>query len=164
VDSEGNRLHSWRTLILPYLGQKNLYDQIDLTKPWDDPANLPLTATTIITYVCPSQPLQPGMTNYLAPTHPQGILADENATKISEITDGISSTILVVEVENSQAVYWMEPKDIDGTLFPGNIGAHPGGGHAAMADGSVTFFSNNVPPPTRNAMLTKDGKEALNAP
>lgn len=39
VDENGNRLHSWRTMILPYLEQKPLYDSIDLSKPWDDPAN-----------------------------------------------------------------------------------------------------------------------------
>src|SRR5687767_15769954 len=39
VDAAGKPLHSWRTLILPFSEQKALYDQIDLTKPWDDPAN-----------------------------------------------------------------------------------------------------------------------------
>ena len=39
VDAEGKPLHSWRTLILPYLEQQALYDKIDLSKPWDDPAN-----------------------------------------------------------------------------------------------------------------------------
>ncbi|MEL7264459.1 MAG: DUF1559 domain-containing protein [Planctomycetota bacterium] len=39
VDANGNRLHSWRTLILPYVEQQPLYDRIDLTKPWDDPAH-----------------------------------------------------------------------------------------------------------------------------
>lgn len=29
ADEQGNRLHSWRTLILPYLGYGDLYSQID---------------------------------------------------------------------------------------------------------------------------------------
>src|SRR5262245_5872973 len=35
VDRYGNPLHSWRTLILPYLDQQALYNSIDLSKAWD---------------------------------------------------------------------------------------------------------------------------------
>jgi Protein of unknown function (DUF1559) len=35
----GQSLHSWQTVLLPYLEQDTLYKQIDLTKPWNDPAN-----------------------------------------------------------------------------------------------------------------------------
>ncbi len=34
------KMHSWRVLILPYLDEKDLYAQYDLTKPWDDPQNM----------------------------------------------------------------------------------------------------------------------------
>ncbi len=40
VDAQGNRLHSWRTLLLPYLEENELYKKIDLSKPWNDPDNL----------------------------------------------------------------------------------------------------------------------------
>ncbi len=53
VDANGNRLHSWRTLILPFIEQKSLYDNIDLSKPWDDPANAILQTVSIPTYACP---------------------------------------------------------------------------------------------------------------
>jgi len=39
TDVEGRPLHSWRTLILPFLKQKQLYESIDLSKPWNHPAN-----------------------------------------------------------------------------------------------------------------------------
>ena len=39
VDAQGRPLHSWRTLILPFLEQEALYKTIDLSKPWNDPAN-----------------------------------------------------------------------------------------------------------------------------
>ena len=55
VDAEGKPLHSWRTLILPFMEQKELYDQIDLSKPWDDPANEKAMKTKISYYVCPSE-------------------------------------------------------------------------------------------------------------
>lgn len=42
IDAQGNPLHSWRVLILPFLGEQELYDVIDLNDPWHDPANLAL--------------------------------------------------------------------------------------------------------------------------
>src|SRR5262249_28110992 len=39
VDANGKPLHSWRTLILPFLEEEKLYESIDLSKPWNDPAN-----------------------------------------------------------------------------------------------------------------------------
>jgi hypothetical protein len=39
VDAKGRPLHSWRTLILPYMEYGRLYERIDLSRPWDDPAN-----------------------------------------------------------------------------------------------------------------------------
>jgi type II secretory pathway pseudopilin PulG len=39
VDSEGKPLHSWRVLLLPFLEQNSLYDQIRLNEPWDSEFN-----------------------------------------------------------------------------------------------------------------------------
>ncbi|MEM8733669.1 MAG: DUF1559 domain-containing protein [Planctomycetota bacterium] len=160
VDADGQPLHSWRTLILPYMEQKNLYDQIDLSKPWDDPVNQPFNDLTIMTYVCPSTALPPGKTTYVAPIHPQGVFSGSEATKIQDITDGLSNTLLVVEVDEANAVSWMEPNDIDSVLFPTGT-AHTGGGNAALADGAVNFISDAIDPVVRDAMVTKDGGEAV---
>ena len=46
VDVDGKPLHSWRTLILPYLEQQALYETIDMTKPWNDPASAISNQTT----------------------------------------------------------------------------------------------------------------------
>jgi len=39
VDGNGRPLHSWRVLLLPFLQQKPLYDQIRLDEPYDGPHN-----------------------------------------------------------------------------------------------------------------------------
>ena len=72
VDAAGKPLHSWRTLILPYLEQQLLYDKIDLSKPWDDPANQVAYDTHLPAYRCPSVDLPPGRTTYLAILAPGG--------------------------------------------------------------------------------------------
>ena len=39
TSDEGQRLHSWRTLLLPQLENQTLYDTTDFSKPWDGPGN-----------------------------------------------------------------------------------------------------------------------------
>ncbi len=75
VDESGQRLHSWRTLILPFLEQDALYDSIDLSKPWDDPANRMAANTVIPAYACPSSASDPGMTNYVAVVDPSSVMS-----------------------------------------------------------------------------------------
>lgn len=41
-DKNGHPLHSWRVLILPYLGEEELFRQFHLDESWDSPHNLPL--------------------------------------------------------------------------------------------------------------------------
>ena len=56
IDEQGQPLHSWRTLILPFMGEEGqaIYEQIDLTRPWDDPVNLRFLDTPPAVYSCPS--------------------------------------------------------------------------------------------------------------
>ena len=46
ADENGNPMHSWRVLILPYIeGQQALFDRYDMDEPWDGPNNSKLHAT-----------------------------------------------------------------------------------------------------------------------
>ena len=42
VGPDGKPWHSWRVLLLPYLGHRDLFDQYDFSQPWDSPKNLRL--------------------------------------------------------------------------------------------------------------------------
>jgi len=162
VDSNGKPLHSWRTLILPFMEQQNLYKQIDLSKPWDDPANARFSKVVIPFYQCPSANLQPATTTYVAVVDPQGIFSGPTGCTIAQIKDGTSNTLLVAETDVSQAVPWMAPQDIDRASFI-NVGtapsSHTGGANSSMADGSVHFLSNNANAQIRTSMLTKDASD-----
>lgn len=48
------RLHTWAVSILPHLEQGNLFKQIDLDKPLEDPVNESLHTARIPVYVCPT--------------------------------------------------------------------------------------------------------------
>ncbi len=67
TDADGKPLHSWHTLILPYMGESHLYNTIDLTKPWDDPENAAAFETILLVYCCPSaREGEDNRTSYLA--------------------------------------------------------------------------------------------------
>lgn len=162
VDENGNKLHSWRTLILPYMEQGALYERIDLSKPWNDDANAFLAATEIGVFSCPSGNLEPGATTYVAVIDPSGIFGDTEPTRQRDIPDGISNTLLVVEVDTASAVPWASPQDTDTASYLASLSAnspHTGGGNVAMADGSVQFVTGTINPEVVESMVTKDGGE-----
>jgi prepilin-type N-terminal cleavage/methylation domain-containing protein len=45
-DSKGTPMHSWRVLILPYIGQKPLYATYNFAEPWNSPNNQKLLKQT----------------------------------------------------------------------------------------------------------------------
>ncbi|MCR9296087.1 MAG: DUF1559 domain-containing protein [bacterium] len=158
VDDAGRPLHSWRTLILPYINGNATYAKIDLSKPWDDPVNqVVATSDMPLCYQCPSTAAVPGMTTYVAVVDPQGVFEGLTSVPIESITDGTSNTLLVMETAPTNAVPWMSPTDLDLNAFvsqPPNSN-HPGGCNCAMADGSVQFLSQSILPAQKNALLTK---------
>ncbi|MCC9643644.1 DUF1559 domain-containing protein [Rhodopirellula sp. JC740] len=163
VDEDGNPLHSWRVAILPFLEQQALYNQIDLSKPWDAPENASVASTLVPTYACPSKEGDPLMTNYVAVVDPAGVFAGAIPTKFSQITDGLANTIMIVETGHENAVHWMSPDEIDlaTLLAAGGSDPHVGGGHMLMADGAVKFITNSIDPVVLEGMVTKDGQEDL---
>ena len=165
VDAQGRPLHSWRTLILPFVEQQALYQRIDLTKPWDDPANQAAARTAVPTYVCPSTPGDPTMTTYVAVVDPSGVMSGPTANTFGSITDGMANTVMVTETDSGHAVHWMSPQDINLQSFL-NAGSsrrsgHVGGAHSLMADGAVIFFTDSMDQTLRESMVTKDGGETV---
>ena len=166
TDENARPLHSWRTLLLPYLEQAALYNTIDLSKPWDDPVNQLAASTTVPTYSCPSVPSGvQGTTVYQVIVDPRSIFSGPRSTPLNEIIDGTSQTLLVAEVPHSQAVPWMSPQDCDLPTFAKAAQGthhHGRGANMALADGSITFVSETASAEDRRALVTKDGGEAVN--
>jgi type II secretory pathway pseudopilin PulG len=163
VDEEGRPLHSWRTLILPHLEQKALYDKIDLTRPWDDPVNREAYESMVGTYQCPSNRLENGQTTYLAVVAPNGCFGGSAPRRLDDITDGSSQTLMVVEVDASRSVHWMSPHDATAQVIHAVNAAkdlpHHGGFQAAMADGSVRYFRAPLDAKTLEALISVAGDD-----
>lgn len=141
VDGEGNRLHSWRTLILPYLDEQALYEQVDLTRPWDDPVNDAARQTVVYVYVCPASPEVEELTTYLAAIGPDGAFSGSTGKRIAEIRSGAASTVVLIDASADDAVQWMSPEEIsidDLRGYDGDTRVHHVGQFVyGMLDGSV---------------------------
>ncbi len=163
VDAAGKPLHSWRTLILPYLEQVPLYAKVDLSKPWDDPANKAVYDTPLPAYQCPSIDVPPNHTTYLAVVAPGGCFRPAEPRKLSEIADFRSQTLMVVEVDSEHHVHWMSPTDAsEQTIL--NLGEseslpHAGGVQALCVDGHVFFLSSDAKVPTLRALISIAGMD-----
>lgn len=163
VDAKGRPLHSWRTLILPYLEQTSLYNSIDLSKPWNDPANAKALETPVLTYRCPSTDGPDNKTAYLAIVGPNDCFLPNESRRLADITDDQSSTLTIIEAGEEDAVPWMAPKDADESLMmrlgPNTHLHHPGGTNVGLVDGSVRFMKATIPAEVRRAIMSISGGE-----
>jgi type II secretory pathway pseudopilin PulG len=163
VDAEGRPLHSWRTLILPFLEEQAVYQKIDLSKPWDDPANKAAFDTPISAYRCPSADHQALHTTYLAIVAPNSCLRPGEPRNLSEITDGHDLTLMVMEVAADRAVHWMSPSDAteQELLDLGSVPRlpHPGGAHAACVSGRVQFLKGDSTTARLRALISIAGND-----
>jgi len=163
VDARGNRLHSWRTLILPYLDHKALYKQIDLSKRWDDPTNAEAFKTSVGIYTCTEAKCPPNHTTYLAVVGPSSCVQPTKPRPLSEIVENRrGETLIVIEVDSDHSVPWMAPQDTDEDLVvglgPNTKLPHADGVNAAFADGTVRFLSAETPVAERRALCSIAGK------
>ena len=175
VDAAGKPLHSWRTLLLPYLEEETLYKTIDLTKPWNDPVNAKALNTVVAVYQCPSLSFDSdNRTTYLAVVTPQSVLRGGKSATKDEITDPLDKTVVVIEVPENHAVPWMSPQDADEALFVDGMReaepntdptkqpqwSHAGGIFPVLfAAGNTVFIDNETPADERRALITIAGGE-----
>ena len=161
VDADGRPLHSWRTLILPYMEQLPLYQSIDLTKPWDDPANEHAYNSMPEVYGCPSDPTANAnkhFTTYLAVVTPDSAIRTADSLSFNEIS-APSETLLVIDAAPSQATHWMSPVDADEKLLL-NVDPKLKRQHngdlclATYADGHTYPHSGKINPQALRAMIT----------
>lgn len=168
TDASGNRLHSWRTLLLPYLGEEALYESLDLQEPWDSEANRQWHDSPVDVYQCPADSSGRSTdTNYLMIIGEKGVSKGSESLKAVEVTDGVANTILLVEVAGS-GIHWMEPEDLrwEETDFAVNganslSSEHDGGAHVMMCDGAVEFIEDSTLQEDVHAMATRAGGESI---
>lgn len=167
ADETGKPMHSWRVLILPFLGEQSLYDEYNFSESWDGPNNSRLMARMPRLFACPLDPASTGSTNtaYAAVLGEHCLFQGAEPVAFKEVTDGLSNTLLVGEVRAS--IPWMKPEDVDIKLKPsigtaGGFGSyHAGGANFLLGDGSVRLIQQNISQATLDALYTRDGNEPV---
>jgi prepilin-type N-terminal cleavage/methylation domain-containing protein/prepilin-type processing-associated H-X9-DG protein len=145
--------HNWATYLLPYLEAKDVYDQYDFTKNWQNAANRPARINLIPVFLCsansttqrydtvsggsatfptavcdyaPITRIENTLSSFLGftpttfpVTNRLGALGTDVANietvKISDIIDGTSRTILLVEVTDRPNL-WRKNTKLTGTV------------------------------------------------
>lgn len=195
----------WAYAILPYIEQQNLYDNVNYSVALtlyacpsrrDPVARVPVDDTDAsysgggwawgqIDYAANGLIIRnrPGTVHPADQAPGGGSQLTEGLSRIAEITDGTSTTILTGEKamdpdrSDTGAWFWDEPfllggsyatarKGIDvlpdrpGIYYKQNWGAaHPSGAHFGFADGSVRVLRFGTPPPLMRTLLSPSGGE-----
>jgi hypothetical protein len=151
---------SWRVAILPYIEQGQLYQQFKLDESWDSEHNKRLIERMPKVFA----PLngvkaEKGHTFYQTFT---GREALKPGMKFTDITDGTSNTLMVVE--SGDSVPWTRPEDMLydskkplpklGALFSGDF-------NALFMDGSVRFVRKSIDEKILRALITPAGGEVV---
>jgi uncharacterized protein DUF1559 len=164
LDKDGKPLLSWRVMILPYIEQDNLYKEFHLDEPWDSEHNKKLIDQMPHIYLVPGDDAKKKLTRYLGFSGKGALFDGATGKKITDITDGTSNTIMVVEA--AKGVPWTKPDDLpfgDGKLVPLVANPKKGGFSVAYCDGSVRFLKNTIKEETLRALITIAGGEVIPA-
>lgn len=109
-DETGRPMHSWRSLILPFLDEDSLFDNIDLGQPWNSEANQRVWERR--PSVFGGHGYEPPLTAVMAVVGPETIWPTAGRRSYTEIKTGTSYTIAAVSLKNT-SVNWMQPTDTD---------------------------------------------------
>ena len=162
VDKKGKPQLSWRVLILPYIEQDNLYRQFKLDEPWDSEHNKQFIDKMPSVYALPNKASKPGHTHYRVFVGNGAMWDWVQGTTISQVTDGLSNTLMVVEAD--EGVPWTKPDELEfdpAKNLPKLGKAFKKGFHGLLGDGSVRFFRDSIDARILKAMITMAGGEVI---
>jgi hypothetical protein len=169
VDADGAPLHSWRVLLLPYLGHEALYNKIRLDEPWDSQHNRQFHDQAAAFYRCPSDPAAlAGQATYSVVIGPDMPFQAGEGKRLAAFGPDSDDRILLVE--RAEPVCWMTPTAIPQSRAEEGIqqhgsqylpaptaediaSHHPGGAMFGHRSGAVAFLSNTTDVEQFNAML-----------
>jgi len=173
ADEDGKPIHSWRVLLLPYLGPgyDHIYEQYRFDEPWDGPNNVNLQYSMPAEYACPadSDARFQYETSYMVIVGDRTMFPGAASTRRAQMSDDVAYTIMLAQTPTT-GVCWLEPRDLDADQMRFEINGrqgveigsrHSGGAHVVMANGESQFLNDDAPPDAIEAMTTISGNESI---
>ncbi len=154
---------------MPYLEQKELYEEYDFSKPWDSPGNLKLASRRPRTYVLHGVEDDGGIaTNYLAVVGKGTPWQAGRKMTYEMMKETAGRTIRVVENVGS-GISWMEPRDLDFSTMSMTLKDDPTDGISswlqppavAIVDGSTVTLNMELTEDEVRKMLLIDSDQEL---
>ncbi|WP_437186590.1 DUF1559 domain-containing protein [Planctomicrobium sp. SH668] len=146
-NESGTRMHSWRVLILPYLGENELYQEYDFAQPWNSDSNSKLIDKIPKSFRHPRPGKRVGATQTLAIVGDKGAWPGTTPLQYEQVTNTLSNTISIVADPESDVV-WTSPDDVSFEEVAGWISESSRGTRTTqylMLDGSVRVFGRGIP-------------------
>ena len=167
LDGNNQPYLSWRVYLLPYLGYGDLFQEFHLDEPWNSPNNLPLLSQMPDIFRSRDLPANSTSTGFQRIDSSDAYHIDgSGGPKLSWNTDGLNTTILVLETSANNAVPWTAPNDAP--YSPTNplsvIGQTPSDFTlVSMADGTIHHMNPNISATDFRALVTWQGGESISA-
>ena len=164
-DVPKNKGLSWRVHILPYLEEGDLYRRFRLDEPWDSPHNLKLADEMPAVYRSPGDKSIDHKTRYLTVAGDDTLLGNGQQHTFSEVKDGLTNTLMVVEVDASHSVPWTSPQDVVFNRQNPSEGILPRRVEETiqipvlLGDGAVRRVRSTISADTWRALITRNGGE-----
>lgn len=161
----GQPLHGWEMALVRSTAALSVSaPRLDSTVPWNHPANAAICRSQLGFFMNPSLPDPPefdgdgfALNHYSGNSH---VLRAGEGLRLDEITDGLTNTFLMGEVNNYFSP-WGRPMNVRDPALginrtPRGFGGAPyaGGAQMLMADGSVRFMRESVSPTVLRALST----------
>ncbi|MFO0940352.1 MAG: DUF1559 domain-containing protein [Pirellulales bacterium] len=148
VDEDGQPLHSWRALLLPFLGEHYAHKRIDFSLPWDDPENLRTYDSPISVYQCPACKHTGTSCSYIAVAGSAASLTSGSGAPLYKFQ---GQPIMILESKSGIA-HWASTEDLDldqtavlNQALPSKANSpHLYGLHGVSSGGGVEFLENGL--------------------
>ena len=178
---------AWSAFLLPYIEKNDVFARLDLNTPFDSPQNAAGAAAIVPVYLCPAShrvgsTIQGrGAIDYggifgeriTGPNNPpKGAMIYDQAFRMTDISDGLSTTLIISEDNGWVDGQWINGLNIfdqayainQAPPFENDIRSdHQRGANGLFCDGSVRFLHQSMGLKPLAAICTRAGKETVDA-
>lgn len=153
--------HSWRIVLLPMLGEVNMYEAYRFDQPWNSPHNQRVTKRMPDVFRSQFSDSDSRSSDWYLIHGKEAATDNERRKSMPDVADGPSDTIIAVEAKLDH--HWAKPVDVElvNSAVRDLGGFHENGFLALFADGNFRFVNKELGRDTIWALLTANGGEDL---